>query len=182
MSELASVGCIRRAHGIRGELVVELLTDTPDAVFAPGCRLFAGTAAAVLWRDPETGSERELTVRSSRPFKDGLLITFDGIADRTEAERWRGRHLLAPFSELVPPDAGEVYLHELEGMRVVDASGADVGLVSAWNRLPNGILLEIAGGRGTVHVPFNEAFVRVVDRAARRLTIEIPDELYPGGA
>ena len=122
-----------------------------------------------------------LHVRSSRPFKDGLLVTVDGITTRTEAERWRGRHLLAPFSDLEPPADGEVYLHELEGMRALDVQGAEVGVVSGWYRMPNGILLEVTGGRGTVQVPFNDAFVHGVDRAGRCLTVAIPDELYSGG-
>ena len=179
---LALVGRIRRAHGLRGELVVESLTDAPDAVFSPGRRLVAGTVGGEPWRDPETGGERALVVGASRPFQDGLLVMLDGIADRAEAERWRGRHLLAPLSELAPPADGEVYLHELEGMTVLDVAGAEVGVVTAWSRLPNGILLDVTGARGSVLVPFNDAFVRAVDRAARRLTVSLPDELYTGGA
>ena len=177
----ALVGKVRRAHGIKGELVVEALTDTPDATFAPGRRVLAGTASGEVWCDPETGDERSLAVIASRPFKDGLLVTLEGITDRSEAERWRGRHLLALFSELTPPAEGEVYLHELEGMRVLDVAGAEVGVVSGWHRLPQGVLLDVRGDRGDVQVPFNEAFVRAVDRAARRLTVVIPDELYTGG-
>jgi 16S rRNA processing protein RimM len=175
--EYASVGRVRRAHGIRGELVIELLTDAPEAIFATGRRVFAGTVDGTLWLDPDTGAERACTVTTSRPFKDGLLVMIEGIASRTEAERWRGRHLLAPFSELTPPAEGEVYLHELEGMQVLDLAGAEVGVVSGWNQLPNGILLDVSGARGTVHVPFNDAFVRAVDRSGRRLTVEIPEEL-----
>ena len=178
---LALVGRVLRAHGINGELVVEALTDTPAATFAPGRRVLAGTASGEVWRDPETGDERSLAVIASRPFKSGLLVKLEGITDRTEAERWRGRHFLAPFSELTPPAAGEVYLHELDGMRVLDVAGGEVGVVSGWNRLPQGILLDVTGARGTVQVPFNEEFVRAVDRAARRLTVVIPDELYTGG-
>jgi 16S rRNA processing protein RimM len=179
--EFAIVGRVRRAHGLHGELVVEAMTDAPAEVFAPGRRVVAGTAAGSPWHDPETGEERSFAVSASRPFKDGLLVTLDGIASRTEAERWRGRHLLAPFSELEPPADGEVYLHELDGMQVLDAAGAQVGIVSAWYHMPNGILLEVEGARGKVQVPFNDAFVRAVDRAARRLTVVIPDELYSGG-
>ena len=49
------VGRVRRAHGIRGEIVVELMTDAPDAIFAAGARVFQGTAAGDLWHDPKTG-------------------------------------------------------------------------------------------------------------------------------
>lgn len=182
MPDLAIVGRIRRAHGIKGELVVELLTDTPDAIFAPGCRVFAGTTDGELWRDPETGESRDLTVAGSRDFKEGILLSLEEIADRTEAEQWVGRFLLAPFSELEPPAEGEVYLHELDGMRVVDASGAAVGEVSAWYKLPQGILLDLRTPRGELSVPFGEPFVLGVDRAARTITVAIPDELFPGSA
>ena len=57
------VGRVRRAHGIRGELVVEALTDAPDAVFAPGRRVFVGTAEGDLVRGAQ-----ELRVLRSSPF------------------------------------------------------------------------------------------------------------------
>jgi|SRR5579862_936186 len=176
--EFASVGRVRRAHGIRGELVIELLTDAPEAHLAPGRRVFAGTRDGALWRDPDTGADLPCTVAAARPFKEGLLVTLDGLSDRTEAERWRGRHLLVPFAELSPPEEGEVFLHELAGMRVVDPLGAELGVVSSWNQLPNGILLDVQGPRGTVQVPFNEAFVRAVDRAGKTLTAVVPEELW----
>ena len=110
--ELTIVGRVRRAHGIHGELVIEPLTDVPDAVFAPGRRVFAGTADG----DPSPDG-RTLVVEESRPFKGGgWIVAFGGIADRNEAERWRQRYVLAPKSELTPVAAHEVYLHDLFGM------------------------------------------------------------------
>ena len=182
MSDLAIVGRIRRAHGIAGELVVELLTNSPDVVFAPGRRVFAGDFKGAVWHDPATGATRELTVTGARDFKDGILLSLGQIADRTEAERWLGRFLLVPFSELEPPVEGEVYLHELDGMQVVDPSGAAVGEVSAWYKLPQGILLDLRTPRGELSVPFAEPFVVGVDRAARTITVALPDELFPGSA
>ncbi len=89
--EFAIVGRVRKAHGIHGELVVEPLTNVPDAVFAPGRRVFAGTVDGDPARD-----RRELVVEESRPFKGGWIVAFDSIADRNEAELWRERYLLAP--------------------------------------------------------------------------------------
>ena len=181
MNDLAIVGRIRRAHGIAGELVVELLTEARDAVFAPGKRLFAGDTHGAVWHDPGTGATRELTVERAREFKEGILLSLEEIADRTEAERWSGRFLLAPFDELEPPAEGEVYLHELDGMRAVDAAGAEVGEVTAWYKLPQGILLDLRTPRGELSLPFGEPFVLQVDRDARTITVAIPDELFPGG-
>jgi 16S rRNA processing protein RimM len=172
---------VRRAHGIRGELVVEPLTGEPLVTFAAGRRVVAGTARGAVWRDEDTGATRELVVTGCRPFKGGLLVMFDAISDRTEAERWRDRHLLVPEDELSAPGEGEVYLRELEGMRVLDGNGAEVGVVSAWYEAPSGILLDVKNGQREATVPFNAHFVRNVNRSARTLAATIPDELWHGG-
>ena len=172
---------MRRAHGVRGELVVELLTDAPGVIFASGARVFQGTASGEAWRDPASGETRALKILASRPFKGGLLVTLDAVTDRTEAERWNGRHLLVPRGELTEPEDGEVFLHELGGMRVLDESGTLLGEVRAWYPVPHGVLLDVHTARGDVALPFNEQFVRRVNRADRSITVSIPDELFFGG-
>ncbi len=170
----ALVGRIRRAHGIKGELVVALHTDAPDAIFAPGARVFVGTPEGDLMPDPASGVVRALIVRTARDFQDGLLVMFEGFTDRTEAERWRGRTLLVPMDELEPPGEGELWAHELPGMRVVDPQGGAVGEVSGWYDLPQGLVIEIATPRGPRDVPFNDAFVMAFDRDARLITLDAP--------
>ncbi len=176
--ECASVGRIRRPHGVRGELVVEALTDEPDAILAPGRRLFQGTHEGALWLDPRTQAPRALEVTGLRPFKEGWLMTLDAIKDRTEAERWNGRHLMVPVEELAEPDEGEVFAHELVGMRLVDAaSGAPVGEVVEFYELPQGLLLEFRTPTRTASLPFVDEFVHEVDREARIIRVELPDGL-----
>ena len=80
------VGRIRRAHGVRGEMAVELITDEPDAIFAPGLRVFAGSEHGVPARDPATGAHVTLHITGVRPFQDGALVTFAEITDRTVPE------------------------------------------------------------------------------------------------
>ena len=170
---LVLVGRIRHAHGLKGELVVEPLTDAPDAIFAPGRRFFAGTADG----DPSPGAA-ELHVTGARPFKEGWLVRVAEITDRTSAELWRLRYLLAPRSELVPPDPGEVYVHDLLGMVAVLPNGDPAGEVIATLDMPQGLMLELrrpgAGAADTVFVPFREGFVRDVDAAQRRLVLDPP--------
>ncbi len=174
----ATVGRIRRAHGVRGELAVEVLTDAPDAFFAPGARLFVGTPDGSLLIPPGTNEPRTVIVEDVRPFQEAILLTLASIDDKTEADKWRGRHLLVPFDELEEPAEGEVFLHELAGMQVRDAAGTSVGEVLDWYRLPNGLLLDIKTPHGVRSLPYNEAFVKQVDRAARTMTVEIPDGLF----
>lgn len=172
--DLTIVGRVRRAHGLRGELVLEPLTDAPDAVFAPGRRVFAGTTDG----DPSPDG-RELVVEESRPFKGGgWIVAFDAIADRTEAERWRDRYVLAPVAELDPVGEDEVYLHDLHGLTVVrDGSGERVGEVTDVYELPQGIVLAVRRPAGSVMIPFRSEVVRRVDLATRRLIIDPPEGL-----
>ncbi len=170
----AVVGRIRRAHGIKGEVVVALQTDAPDAIFALGARVFVGAPDGTLAPDPTTGVLRELKVKGARDFQDGLLVLFEGIVDRTEAEKWRGRTLHLPIDQLEPPEEGELWAHELPGMRVIDPQGAAVGEVSGYYELPQGFVLEIATPRGSRDVPFNDAFVVSFDREARVITLDAP--------
>jgi 16S rRNA processing protein RimM len=167
--EYLIVGRVRKAHGVRGELVVEPITDTPEAVFAPGCRVFAGTHTGDVAPD-----RRELRVSGARPLNAGLLVTFDGIADRTAAELWRGRYLLLPAAEVPAPDASEIYVHELLGMEVVLGSGERLGSVCDTYELPQGLAIDVRREKGTVMIPFREPVVMSVDRTARVIVVDPP--------
>jgi len=169
--EYAIVGRVRNAHGIRGELVVEAITDAPDAVFASGRRLFGGTVDGELARGAPT-----LTVTGARPFKGGWIVGFEEIRDRNAAELWRERFVLAPLAELAPPGEDEVYHHELIGMRVERANGEPVGEVAGLYELPQGLMLEVRPpGRPTVILPYRPEVVTAVDVGRRVVTVDPPD-------
>ena len=167
--EFAIVGRLRKAHGVTGEVVVEVITDTPDAIFAPGARVMAGTADGVPTRDP-----LELHVESARPFKGGLLVRFQEITDRNTADSWRERYLLVPVSELQQPAEGEVFYHELLGMQVRTADGAPLGPVTELYELPQGLTLEVRRSNGTVLIPYREGWVVRTDRGSREIVIDPP--------
>jgi 16S rRNA processing protein RimM len=172
-TELLVVGRVRRAHGIRGELVVEAITDEPDAVFAPGRRVLAGTVTGAPSKQP-----LELHIEHSSPFKGGWIVHFSEITDRTHAETWRDRYLLLPAGELAPPAEDQVYVHDLPGMRVVLVSGVPVGDVAEVYELPQGLVLDVRRHeRPNVMVPFDERTVTNLDAEARIITIDPLDGL-----
>ena len=171
--ELIAIGRIRRPHGIRGEVVVDLLTDTPDVLFASGRRVLVGTVGGNP--DPKGAA---LHIEGSRPFKDSWLIKAREIADRNAAELWRDRYLLLPQDELPPPAEDEVYIHDLIGMRVEEVSGAAVGTVSEVYELPQGLMLEIAGERKGALIPFRDEVVTSVDAEQRLIIIDPPLGLF----
>ena len=161
---------MRNVHGLKGELVIEPLTDEPDEIFSAGRRVLIGNVRGVV-----QGEARE--IQSARPFKSGFIVKLTGIGDRNEAELWRDRYILVPMTEVAPLAEGQTYLHELEGMRVDLASGGTVGKVIAFYELPQGLILDVSReGKASVMIPYDHV-VRQVDRVARVITIDPPEGL-----
>jgi 16S rRNA processing protein RimM len=161
---------VRSVHGLKGELVIEPITDEPDEIFSPGRRLLVGNARAQVKGDP-------MEIVGARPFKGGMLVKLAGVDDRNEAELWRDRYFLLPAEELSPLGEGDVYLHELEGMRVDLASGGTIGNVLGLYELPQGLILDVSReGKASVMIPYDRVVTRV-DREARVITIDPPEGL-----
>lgn len=154
------VGVIGRAHGVRGEVAVELRTDEPERRFATGKVLL------------EEGGTRQFTVRSARNHSGRLLVRFAELVDRAGAEAVRGMLLTAAVEPDEQPEApGEFYDRHLIGMRATTPEGAEVGTVRSVLHLPAQDILEIETAAGPRLVPFVEALVPEVDLEAGRLTV-----------
>ena len=173
--DYALVGLVRKAQGVRGEVLIEPLTDSPDVIFAPGSRVFGGDAKGEL---PATADVEDagsghhpptLTIDTVRPHKGGLMVQFEEIQDRNSAELWRGRYLLVPFTELPPPKENEVYLHDLIGMSVENEEGAHVGEVTTFYELPQGVVLDVKTPRGSVLIPYSPESVLRADLGKRTI-------------
>jgi 16S rRNA processing protein RimM len=167
------VGHISKAHGTRGEVFVWPLTDRPDEVFAPGRALLLGNQEGAL--PPGAPS---LVIASTRPFKGGMLVKFDQLGARSDADSLARRYLLLPVGELPPLEDDEVFYHELLGCVVETVDGTRVGVVREVFETEPNHLLEVKSDDGRLHlVPFAKRVVRDVDRVARRLVIDPPEGL-----
>ncbi len=148
--------------------MVESLTDAPDAVFASGRRVFAGTKGGSVSPDG-----LELHILRSSPFKGGLIVAFKEITTRDDADTWKDRIFLVPDNEVEPPLDGEIFIHELVGMRVEQMNGSAVGDVHAVLELPQGLVIEVRReGKKNVLLPFNDVTVTDVDSAARVIRVD----------
>ena len=175
--EYVLVGRVRKAHGIRGEVVIEPFTDEPAAVFAAGRRVFVGTADGELAADGPV-----LAMERVRPpgGAGGWIVKPAGVETRTEAERWRGRWLLAPRDELPEPEEGEVYLDDLVGLAVIEegGEGAALGTIGEVYELPQGIVLDVVrDGRTVVCLPFSDDVVKELDVEGQRIVVAVPPGL-----
>ena len=176
MSEFIIVGRIRKAHGVRGEVVVETITDAPDAIFVSGHRVFAGNAAGDVMP-----SRQQLSIDSVRPFNEGLLVHFAEIADRTAADLWRGRYLLVPASDVPAPAEDEIYMHDLLGMHVLLPGGEPLGKVEEFYELPQGLAIDIRRTapreKETILLLYDDNTVVSVDKETRIIVVTPPEGL-----
>jgi 16S rRNA processing protein RimM len=154
VTDLLEVARIVKPHGIRGEVIVALLTDRAERV-EPGVVL-VGAA-----------DHRQFEIVTSRPHQGRYIVTFAGVADRTEAESLRGTLLLA--EPLDDPDA--LWVHDLVGGELVDAAGVSHGTVESVQENPAADLLVLTDGR---LVPVNF----VVSHEPGRVVVDAPEGLF----
>lgn len=167
------VGHLTRPHGTRGEFLCGILTDHPESVFAPGVVLSLGGEHDDA-PDPDLPP---LRVEAARVHNKGVLVTFGGVTDRTQAELLQGRYLFLPVDQVQPLAEGEVFYHQLLEMTVETVDGEAVGTVREVYEMGPADLLEVRGDRGVLMIPYRPEIVVEVDVAAGRMVIDPPDGL-----
>jgi 16S rRNA processing protein RimM len=156
------VGRIGRAHGVRGELRLEILTDFPDR-FAVGERFFIGPQDAT--------SPDPVVLESVRQHRGRLLVRFDIADDRTEAQPLVGQCLLVPSGEARPLGPDRFYHHDLIGLEVVTDSGESIGRVASILETGSADVLRVHQGERQHLVPMIGDIIREIDLTGRRLVI-----------
>ncbi|GAA3835014.1 ribosome maturation factor RimM [Sphaerisporangium flaviroseum] len=160
------VGRIGRPHGIRGEVTVEVRTDDPDLRFAPGTSL-----------DTDPAGAGPLLVEGMRWHKTILLLRFEGVGSREDAEALRDTMLVIDSGDVPPPaDPDEFHDHQLIGLSVVTTDDRAVGeIVDVLHHGQD--LLVIRRENDEVLVPFVKALVPEVDLAGGRVVVDAPPGL-----
>ncbi|MEU2431216.1 ribosome maturation factor RimM [Streptomyces sp. NPDC007861] len=168
------VGRVGRAHGIKGEVTVEVRTDEPELRLAPG---------AVLATDP--ASAGPLTIETGRVHSGRLLLRFEGVRDRNAAEALRNTLLIADVDPDERPDeSDEYYDHQLIDLDVVLADGTQIGRITEISHLPSQDLLIVERpDGGEVMIPFVEEIVTDIDLEEQKAVVDPPpgliDDLAP---
>ncbi|MGF1339426.1 ribosome maturation factor RimM [Streptomyces flavovirens] len=162
------VARIGRAHGIKGEVTVEVRTDEPELRLGPG---------AVLATDP--AEKGPLTIESGRVHSGRLLLRFENVRDRTGAEALRNILLIAEVDPAqLPEDEEEFYDHQLIDLDVVLADGTEIGRITEISHLPSQDLFIVERPDGSeVMIPFVEEIVTEIDLEEQRAVITPPPGL-----
>jgi len=165
------VGRVGHAHGVKGELSVEVRTDDPERRYAPG---------SVLATDPP--EHGPLTIERTRPHHGRLLVQFEGVADRNAAEALRGVLLVVDAASAGDTDEGEWWDHDLIGLNAVTDDGTPLGRVTDVVHVPGPPLLAIQDDEGReLLVPFVAEIVPEVDVENGRLVVVPPPGLLELG-
>ncbi len=127
---MLEVGRIVKAHGIRGEVIVDLVSNRPDLRLAPGSVL--------------SSARGDLEVLTATPHQNRWIVAFRGLEDRNTAENYRDTVLTA---EPVEGDDDTLWVHELIGSEVFDLNGRSYGPVEAVEANPASDLLVLSHDR-----------------------------------
>jgi 16S rRNA processing protein RimM len=161
-----TLGQVGAAHGVNGWMMVRSFADPPDSLLdyddwqllSPG------------------GKTLQLQLLEGAPHRDRLRVRLAGITDRDAASGLTGWWVQIARSELVPPAEGEYYRDDLVGFEVVNIDGVLLGRVDYFADLPAGAVMVVKGEREH-WVPAAPGFLRKVDLADKRLTVDWPADL-----
>jgi len=162
-----SVGYVRRAHGLRGDVIVRPLTDHAGR--------YQSGASLVSDEEPP----RTFTISSARQHTDGVLVHFVGVGDRDTAEALQGVTFTVSREERRRLGEDEFWPDDLEGLIAITPDGTHLGVVA-------GVVLGEAQDRlvvatpdeREVEVPFVTEIVGEIHPSLGHVVIDAPEGLF----
>lgn len=169
MSELDPilVGRVARAHGNKGQVIVNLETDFPEDRFAAGNVLIVEQAGKTMERRIES-----VRFQQGRP-----IVALEGIATMDDAEALAGAELKMAAGSLPPLPGNTYYRHDLVGCVVKDTTGRAIGRVTGVEGPLERSVLVVGEGRDEVMIPMVEGIIVSFDRSAGEITVDPPKGL-----
>ena len=156
------IGRVLKAHGVKGALRVELLTDFPDR-FAPGSEVFV--------------AGRPMRVARSEELDGSMLLSFEGINDRTAAEPLAGAYVTVPLAEARALPANRYYHFQLVGLTVFDTRQArQLGRVAEVLTYAANDVLRVTDGDHEVLIPMIRSVVRSITPDEGKIIVDLPEE------
>jgi 16S rRNA processing protein RimM len=163
------IGGVRRSWGRRGELLIRVETDWPELRFAPGRQ---------VWLARPGMAPRGMTVEGWQDAGPGLRLKLEGLEDIGEASEWVSATVLVPVAGLEVPE-GELSRAALEGLRVVDLQGQQLGRVEAVDDGVAADLLRVRTVDGDeVLVPLARALCPEIDLQEGKIVVDPPEGLF----
>jgi 16S rRNA processing protein RimM len=161
------VGILRRPHGVRGEILMAVMTDFPERI-QPSVTLYMGE------------EYKPVTVANSRHHNKGLIIQFEEFASRNDVENIRNQNLFVRAEDRPPLPEGEYYLHELIGLRVITDEGETLGVITEMIETgANNVYVVHCDDGPDVLLPATDEVILVVDVDNKIMRVHILEGLLP---
>ena len=165
MADLLLVGRVARAHGNKGQVIVNLETDFPEERFKVGTQLIVG-------REQQPRVIEAVRFHQGRP-----VVSLSGIETMNDAEALAGAELRVLASDVPPLPSGVFYHHDLVGCEVRDTSGRRIGRVTGVEGSLERSRLVVDGDRGEVLIPLVDGICTRVDPVEQVIVVNPPPGL-----
>ena len=163
------VGFLRRAHGLRGEIIMDLHTDFPERLRS-GRKLFVGE------------DHKPMTLTGARPHAKGMLVKLKGIETPEEVGEFRNQWVYVKAADVPALPEGQIYQHELFGFKVVDENDQPLGeLVEIIETGANDVYVVKDELGKEILLPAIPSVILNLDPARRLMRVHLLDGLVPGG-
>ncbi len=160
-----AAGFLRRAHGLKGEMIMDLLTDFPERL-KPGKRVYVGER------------HQPIVIRSIRGRDKDVLIGLEGVSDPESAAIYRNQYIFVSAEELLPLPEGEYYHHQLIGLTARDESGKVLGvLVEILETGSKDVYLIKNSAGEELLVPAVDEFIKKIDLENNTILVAPPEWL-----
>ncbi len=165
---------ILRPHGVRGDFVVQIITDFPERM----------NDLDVVYVGADPSDARRLTeqhVTWARRHRGGQwLLHLDGIDDRDQADHFRSQYICVSLADAVPLEEDEVYLFQVIGLDVRTVAGEDLGkVVDIIETGANDVYVIRGDTYGEVLIPAIQSVIRSINVEASVMTVDLPAGLLP---
>ena len=162
-----AIGRVIRAHGVKGEISIRVLTDFPER--------FETTEWVYLGNEFEATAYR---VEKHRWHKKNILLTLAGITDRNQAGQLKGQLVQVPIEEAMPLPEGSYYLYQLMGLQVITTAGNNLGSVTDIIETgANDVYVIKKDGQGEILLPAIPDVVKSIDIEQGQMIVELIDGL-----
>jgi 16S rRNA processing protein RimM len=158
---MIAVGKISKSVGVRGELKIALLSDSPDR-FRPLKSIWIGSEEATATRHG---------IQSIRISPASIVMQVEDVQTRTGADTLRGQFVFVQDKDEIKPKKGSYFIHEIVGMRVLDEAGGAIGIVQEVMQLPANDVWVVTSGKKEFLIPAIKEVIRSVDVGRKTIVI-----------
>ena len=158
---MIAVGRITRSIGLKGELNVSLLTDTPQRF----------EKLKTVWIGIDESLAVKHTVTAVRVTRSAAVVKLKGVDSRTAGDSLRSQLVFIAAKDVVMPNKGSYFIHDIVGMSVETESGEPVGTVQEVMQLPANDVWVVVEGEKEFLIPAIKDVIRSVDVQRRKVVI-----------